>query len=112
MWIDTFKYFAGVPEFLTSDGWIKEDAHNFLRRSSHGTNPLALYSRHFAIGNSYSCLAQKRWLLGGACLVEFFFGGRGLELSLKRLLVEIDISVSNEHLAVVCISWALDPLGC
>lgn len=72
VWIDTFKYFAGVPEFLTSDGWIKEEAHHFLRRSSHGTNPLALYSRHFATGNSYSCLAG-----GGGCLVEVFLWGEG-----------------------------------
>ena len=100
VWIDTFKYFAGVPEFLTSDGWIKEEAHHFLRRSSHGTNPLALYSRHFATGNSYSCLA-----VGGR--------ERGVGVELQTLAGR-NWHPSYEHLAPwpSCVSWALDPLGC
>lgn len=64
IWIETYKYDAGVSEFLQKDGWTCEEAENFQRRQEKGVNPLALYSRHFATGTSYS-ITTNDLMVGG-----------------------------------------------
>ncbi|CAK9011218.1 Calpain-15 (Small optic lobes homolog) [Durusdinium trenchii] len=64
VWIQNGKYDAGVSEFLTADGWVHQEAGNFLRRQSEGINHLALFARHFAAGTSYS-ITTNSLMVGG-----------------------------------------------